>query len=173
MIRLPLINVGCEVRSWQVSDAEHLAHHANNRKIWLNLRDVFPHPYTIEDAQSFLTAVSGSVPEMSFCIANRNEAIGGIGLKPSCDVERFSAEIGYWLGEVYWGQGIATAAIRSVTAYGLEALGLHRIYAMPYVRNAPSCRALEKAGYQLEGRLKEHSFKNGKFEDQFMYAVTK
>jgi [ribosomal protein S5]-alanine N-acetyltransferase len=173
MLRLPLPIADCEVRSWQVSDAASLASHANNRKIWLNLRDVFPHPYTFEHAQCFLEAVVEAEPEMNFCIACEGEAIGGIGLKPSCDVERFSAEIGYWLGEDHWSRGIATAAIRAVTEHGLDFLGLHRIFAMPYARNAPSCRALEKAGYQLEGRLKEHSFKDGKFEDQFMYAVTK
>jgi RimJ/RimL family protein N-acetyltransferase len=170
MLSLPLDEVGCEVRSWRNEDAASLARHANNRQIWLNLRDSFPHPYQCEDAERFLAGVVGQMPELNFCIAGRDEAIGGIGLRPWSDVERFSAEIGYWLGEAHWGRGIATAAIRAVTRHGLDTLGLHRIFALPYARNAPSLRALEKAGYVREGRLRKSAFKDGRFEDQFMYA---
>jgi RimJ/RimL family protein N-acetyltransferase len=170
MLSLPLVGSECEVRSWRLEDAASLAHHANNRQIWLNLRDSFPHPYTLADAQRFFEAIVGASPELNFCIACRDEAIGGIGLRPWSDVERFSAEIGYWLGEAFWGRGIATAAIRAVTQHGLDALGLHRIFALPYARNAPSLRALEKAGYVCEGRLRQSAFKDGRWEDQFMYA---
>jgi RimJ/RimL family protein N-acetyltransferase len=170
MLSLPLGVSDCEVRSWRLDDAESVARNANNRKIWLNLRDSFPHPYTREDAGRFLEGVVGKSPEMSFCIACREKAIGGIGLRPWSDVERFSAEIGYWLGEEFWGRGIATAAIRAVTQHGLGELGLHRIFALPYARNAPSLRALEKAGYVCEGRLRKSAFKDGRFEDQFMYS---
>jgi RimJ/RimL family protein N-acetyltransferase len=88
-------------------------------------------------------------------------------------VERFSAEVGYWLGEAHWNRGIATSAIQVVTRHGLEALGLHRVFALPYAQNVASCRVLEKAGYQREGRLRKSAFKDGRFEDQIMYALTK
>jgi RimJ/RimL family protein N-acetyltransferase len=172
MLNLPLSVADCDVRSWRNDDAASLALHANNRLVWLNLRDSFPFPYTIVDARSFLAATLAETPELRFCIACRGAAIGGIGLRPWTDVERFSAEIGYWLGEAFWGRGIATAAIRAVTQHGFEALGLHRIFALPYARNAPSLRALEKAGYVCEGRLRKSAFKDGQFEDQLLYAQT-
>jgi [ribosomal protein S5]-alanine N-acetyltransferase len=173
MIRLPLTVAGCEVRSWRNDDAPSLARHANNRKIWLNLRDVFPHPYLLDDAHKFIAIMSAQSPELAYCIAHQEQAIGGIGLKPSTDVERFSAEIGYWLGEEFWGRGIVTAAVTAVTRHGIESLGLNRIFALPYARNAPSCRLLEKAGYTLEGRMTRSAFKDGRWEDQFMYAWVK
>jgi RimJ/RimL family protein N-acetyltransferase len=173
MLTLPLGVTDCQVRSWRIEDAACLAQHANCRNVWLNMRDSFPHPYTLEDAQNFLRVAVAESPEVKFCIDCRGEAVGGIGLRPWTDVERFSAEIGYWLGEAHWGRGIATEAIRAVTRHGLDPLGLHRIFALPYARNAPSLRALEKAGYICEGRLRKSAFKDGRFEDQLMYALTK
>lgn len=173
MIRLPLIFDGCEVRSWRTDDAKSLARHANNRQIWLNLRDIFPHPYSLDDARQFLSVMTAQSPELAYCIAAGGQAIGGIGLKPACDVERYSAEIGYWLGEEFWGRGIATAAIRAVTRHGVETLGLNRVFALPYARNDPSCFALRKAGYVCEGRLQASAFKDGQWEDQLMFAWVK
>ena len=170
MIRLPLTVDGCEVRSWRTDDAESLARHANNRKIWLNLRDIFPHPYTLADARRFLAMMTAQSPELAYCISFEGQAVGGIGLKPCYDVERFSAEIGYWLGEDFWGRGIMTAAVTAVTRHGIKSLGLNRVFALPYARNAPSCRLLEKAGYVLEGRMIRSAFKDGRWEDQFLYA---
>jgi [ribosomal protein S5]-alanine N-acetyltransferase len=172
MFSLTLSVEGCTVRPWRHDDAESLAKHANNRLIWLNLRDAFPHPYSLSNAESFLTAVVGESPELHFCIACRDAAIGGISLRPGTDVERFSAELGYWLGEEFWRQGIATSAIRVITRYGLDSLKLQRIFALPFSRNTPSMRALEKAGYIFEGRLRKSAFKDGRFEDQLMYAFT-
>src|SRR6188472_360094 len=99
MLQLPLAVSNCEVRSWRTDDAPSLAHHANNRKIWLNLRDIFPHPYTLDDARQFVSFATAQSPGLVYCIAHDGQAIGSIGLKPSTDVERFSAEIGYWLSE--------------------------------------------------------------------------
>src|SRR5437868_6168209 len=98
----------CRVRSWRASDAESLARNANNRKIWINLRDLFPHPYTLRDARAYLQMVLPRSPETGFAIDVDGEAIGGVGFVLKPDVERVSAEIGYWLGEPFWGRGIAT-----------------------------------------------------------------
>src|SRR4029450_3433661 len=111
-MRLQLKN--CEVRSWKASDATSLTLHANNRKIWINLRDAFPHPYTLKDARAFIRTALQDRPERVFAIALRGEAVGGIGFSPHRDVERVSAEIGYWLGEEFWGQGITAAALEAV-----------------------------------------------------------
>ena len=161
---------GCEVRSWKLSDVESLARHANNRSIWLNLRDAFPHPYAKKDARAFLTAVADRTPETMFAIAVDGEAVGGIGFVLHPDVERVSAEIGYWLAEPFWGRGIVTQALAAVTAYAIKAHGLTRIYAVPFAWNAASCRVLEKAGYVLEGRLRKSAIKDGKLTDQLQYA---
>ena len=101
----------CDVRSWRTSDVEPISRHANNHKIWLNLRDAFPHPYTTRDAREWIRGVHQRTPETSFAIAVNDEPIGGIGFVLRQDVERVSAEIGYWLGEPYWGRGIMTAAV--------------------------------------------------------------
>jgi RimJ/RimL family protein N-acetyltransferase len=160
----------CEVRSWTMSDVEPLARHANNRKIWLNLRDAFPHPYTRQDAREYIRDVRDRVPETSFAIAVDGEAIGSIGFVLHRDVERVSAEIGYWLAEPFWGKGIATEALTAVTNLALATHGLTRIFAVPFAWNAASCRVLEKAGYVLEARLRCSAIKDGQLTDQFQYA---
>ncbi len=160
----------CTIRTWRPDDAESLVRHANNRKIWRNLRDGFPHPYMLTDAQNFIRFALNQQPETIFCIAVGPEAIGGIGFHLNQDVERFSAEIGYWIGENYWGQGIVTAALQAVTAYAIKTHSLLRIYAMPYAWNPASCRVLQKAGFLLEGRMRCSVFKDGQVVDQFLYA---
>jgi ribosomal-protein-alanine N-acetyltransferase len=160
----------CEVRSWRSSDAESIARHANNRKIWLNLRDAFPHPYTLSDARQFLKRVAAMEPETFFAIAVGEEAVGSIGFRQHEDVERCSAEIGYWLAEDYWGRGITTAALTAVTEYAINRHGLTRVYAVPFEHNHASFRVLEKAGYVCEGRMRSSAIKDGKVVDQLMYA---
>jgi [ribosomal protein S5]-alanine N-acetyltransferase len=161
---------GCEVRSWRPSDAESLAASANNRRIWMNLRDAFPHPYTLRDAREFIRAVRQRMPETTFAITVDDRAIGSIGFVLHSDVERVSAEIGYWIAERSWGRGIATEALSAVTRYAIETHGLTRIYAVPFAWNTASCRVLEKAGYVLEGRLRQSAIKDGRLTDQLQYA---
>ena len=160
----------CAARSWRASDADALAKHANNRNIWINLRDAFPHPYSKRDAREFLKSLSQRSPETLFAIAVNDEAVGGIGFVLHPDVERVSAEIGYWLGEAFWGRGIATEALVAITAHAIQTHGLTRIYAVPFAWNAASCRVLEKAGYVLEGRLRKSAIKDGRITDQLQYA---
>jgi RimJ/RimL family protein N-acetyltransferase len=161
------------VRSWRPSDAESLATHANNGKIWINLRDAFPHPYTLRDAREFLRSTLKRVPETTFAIDVGGAGVGSIGFVLHQDVERVSAEIGYWLGEPFWGRGIVTDALRAVTNYAIATHGLTRIYAVPFAWNAASCRVLEKAGYVVEGRLRNSAIKDGKLTDQMQYAFYK
>ncbi len=160
----------CEVRSWRKEDAGSLAVHADNRKIWLNLRDAFPHPYTIEDARAFIATALGQDPETYFAIAVQGVSAGGIGFRLHSDVERISAELGYWLAEPFWGRGITTEAVRALTGYAMRRHGLKRVYAVPYEWNAASCRVLEKAGYVLEARMRKSAVKDGRIVDQFLYA---
>ena len=158
------------LREWRATDAEALALQANDRRIWLNLRDAFPHPYTRREARSFIRTVRERTPETTFAIAVKDEAVGSIGFVLRPDVERVSAEIGYWLAEPFWGRGIATEALIAVTQYAIETHHLTRIYALPFAWNTPSCRVLEKAGYSLEARLRSSAIKDGQITDQMQYA---
>jgi RimJ/RimL family protein N-acetyltransferase len=160
----------CTVRSWRPGDAEPMARYADNRKIWLNLRDAFPHPYVLNDAREFIKSVRNHAPETNFAIVVGNEAVGGVGFVLRHDVERLSAEIGYWLGEPFWGRGIATEALVAVTSHAIATHKLTRVYAVPFAWNTASVRVLEKSGYQLEGRLRRSAIKNGVITDQLQYA---
>lgn len=161
----------CVVRNFRPDDAKSLALNGNNRRIWLNLRDLFPHPYLETDAIEYIAMVLGQPKQSSFAITVDDSAIGGIGLSLGHDIERTSAELGYWIGEPYWGRGIATMAIEAVTRYAFSQLGLVRLFAVPFVENVASCRALEKAGYEREGLLRRSAVKDGGFQDQYMYAA--
>jgi ribosomal-protein-alanine N-acetyltransferase len=167
---MQLTLTSCAVRSWRIADAESLARHADNRKIWLNLRDAFPHPYTIRDARDFIKSVRERAPETTFAIDVGGEAAGSVGFVLRHDVERVSAEIGYWLAEPFWGRGIATEALAAVTQHAVAVHKLTRVYALPFAWNAASCRVLEKAGYVLEARLRRSAIKNGIVTDQLQYA---
>ena len=158
------------VRSWTNEDLASLVRYADNRKIWLNLRDRFPHPYTRRDGREFIHLARGQRPETMFAIEVDGEAAGGIGFVPHTDVERVSAEIGYWLGEPFWGRGIITEALVAVTRHAIEMHHLTRVFALPYARNIASCRVLEKAGYVLEARLRRSAIKDGEVIDQMQYA---
>ena len=160
------------LRDWRADDAPSLARHADHRRIWLNMRDAFPHPYTVADAKAFLAFVADMQPRSYFAIARGDQAIGGIGYTLRSEVERVSAEIGCWLGTAFWGRGIMTAALRAVTAYTFhEHPELRRIYAVPYAGSAASVRVLEKVGYRCEGRLRQSAIKDGQIIDQLLYAI--
>jgi [ribosomal protein S5]-alanine N-acetyltransferase len=164
----------CVVRNWQMSDAPALAKHANDRRIWRNLRDIFPHPYGLEDAQRFLGIVTASSPFTNFAIVVDGEAAGGIGYKLQSDVDRVSAEIGYWLGVTFWGRGIMTSAVEAVTRYAFaQHPELRRIFAVPFAWSIASARVLEKAGYQLEGRMRQSAIKDSVVTDQLLYSVVR
>ena len=158
------------IRDWGTKDARAIAKHANNHGIAMWLRDGFPCPYMLSDAEAFLAAVSRQNLRTAFAIATADEAIGGIGLEFGRDVHRFTAELGYWLGEPFWGRGIMTQAVRHLTAWAFENLELHRIYASVFEGNGASMRVLEKAGYTREGCLRASVFKHGRILDQSLYS---
>jgi RimJ/RimL family protein N-acetyltransferase len=160
----------CEVRSWQSGDVASLVTHANNRKIWINLRDRFPYPYTRADGRAFIRDSRRAEPEASFAIAVGGAAVGGIAFRLQPDVDRVSAEIGYWLGETLWGRGIATEALQAVTHQAIDRHGLTRVFALPFAHNQASCRVLEKAGFVREGYLRRSAIKDGAIVDQIQYA---
>jgi ribosomal-protein-alanine N-acetyltransferase len=160
----------CSVRPWRLKDLDALVRHANNINVARQLRDRFPHPYTRSDARGFIDQALTTPPQTNFAIDAGGEAVGGIGFMPGTDIERYSAEIGYWLGETFWRRGIVTEAVLLVTDYAFVRLNLLRLFALPFADNAASVRVLEKAGYSLEGRLRQSSVKFGTPRDQLIYA---
>lgn len=164
---------GYLIRSWREADARPLRKYANNKKIWLNLRDTFPHPYSDEDAFSWIRFAISEEPQRSFAIASREEAIGGIGLVFGEGVHSQSAELGYWLGEPFWGQGIMSGAVARFTAYAFQQFQIQRIFAEPFASNLASRRILEKAFYSLEGVMKKNAIKDGVVLDQALYALVR
>ena len=160
----------CLIRTWRTSDLDSLVENANSPQVWLNLRDQFPHPYTKRAGRTFLRHMQARRPETVFAIDVGGRAVGAIGFVLQKDVDRVSAEVGYWLGEQYWGRGIASEALGAITRHAIETHGLTRVFAVPFAYNKASCRVLEKNGYALEGCLRRSALKNGQIVDQFQYA---
>ena len=168
------MDVTIDLRRWRSADIDALVRHANNRKIWLNLRDRFPHPYTRADAQAWLTLCDAeSEPILQFAIDRDGEAIGGIGFERMSDVHRMIAEVGYWIAEPDWGRGFATIALEKAIAYALKSLSIERLQAIVFDGNRASIRVLEKNGFAFEGRLKHYIFKDGRFLDGMLYALVR
>ena len=160
----------CVVRQWHMSDAEALVRHADNINVARQLRDRFPHPYTRANASLFLKAATSAAEPSNLAIEVDGEAAGAIGYVPGMDVERYSAEIGYWLGESFWGRGIVTEALVLVTDYVFTTGNLLRLFALPFADNVASTRVLEKAGFVREATLRSSSVKYGQPRDQALYA---
>lgn len=167
---MPLRLQGCTVRSWRATDAPELALVANDRGIWLNLRDVFPHPYRLEDAERFIGMISAQDPMTSYAIDVGGAPVGSVGFRFGTDVERVTAEIGYWLGAGYRGKGIATQAVRSVTGWAIDRYGLTRVFAHVFVTNHSSARVLERCGFVREATLRRSVIKDGRVLDQWLYG---
>jgi len=160
------------LREWREADAGALALQANDRSVWIGLRDAFPHPYGIEDARRFIAMALAAQPPRNFAIEAGGRLAGGIGYTLRTDVERVGAEVGYWLGSDFRGRGAATAALRLMSAHAFHSHAeLRRLYAVPFASNRASARVLEKAGYRLEGTLRQSAIKDGRVLDQWMYAL--
>lgn len=158
------------LRNLNLSDVPAIAAFANNIKIWNNVRDSFPYPYTENDAKMFIESVQNESPQTTFAIEYEREIAGVTGLIIQSDVYRLNAEVGYWLGEPFWGKGIAVEALKLITHYAFDKLKLARIYASVFEYNKPSMRVLEKAGFNLEGISKKAIIKNGTICDEFRYS---
>jgi RimJ/RimL family protein N-acetyltransferase len=162
---------GFALRPWRKGDEGSLVQYANNRHVWINLTDRFPHPYTRDDAESWIRQVEAQgSPPRNFAIVVEGEAVGGIGLDPLADVNRRTAEVGYWLGEPFWGRGIATEALGLVSSYAFEYFDLDRLQASVFEWNPASSRVLEKSGYALEARIHQSVYKDGQLIDSLLYA---
>jgi RimJ/RimL family protein N-acetyltransferase len=161
------------LRPFALSDKEQLAVHANNRKIAMNLRDGFPHPYTGKDAENWIRMVMENKQDVILAVDVDGEACGGIGLHGGKDVYRFNAEIGYWLSEKHWGKGITTEAVKILVDYGFTHRKWIRIHAGIFSTNPASMKVLEKCGFNREAIFRKSVKKDGKLLDEHVYSILK
>ena len=163
---------GFKLRPFRKGDEPALVRYGNNRSVWINLTDVFPHPYTWEDAPSW-TVIANDAPadQLNFAIDIGGEAIGSVGFSRRTDLRRRVAEIGYWLGEPFWGRGIAPAALIIATRFAFAHYDFMRLQAGILSWNPRSMRVAEKAGYDLEAVQRNAGFKDGKVCDLAMYVM--
>ena len=165
----------CLLGPWRREDAADIAPLANNRAVADNLRDIFPYPYTLQNAQDFVAMCMQA--DETACLFRTIEvdghAVGSITVSLGTDVYRKSAELGYWLGEPYWRKGIMSRAVRQICRQAFETFDIVRIYAEPYAYNKGSRGVLEKAGFRLEGVMRDSVYKNGKVIDSCLYALLK
>lgn len=159
------------LRSFEASDAPLLPEYANNYEVARFLTDMFPHPYTEEDAVRFIHMATQDQPRRIFAIDIAGRASGAIGLHPQQDVFRKNAELGYWLAQPFWGSGIMTRAVQQMVGYGFTNFDIDRIFARPYGSNLASQRVLEKAGFRLEARFTKNILKFGERLDELVYAI--
>lgn len=164
-----------ELRKWNLADSQDVAHYANNKKISANLRNVFPYPYTLADAEGYIRSCVENSEERQICrtIVVNGRAAGSVGIFCGTDVYEKSAELGYWLAEEFWGNGIITEAVKQLCQEAFDKFDIIRIYAEPFAYNTSSRKVLEKAGFSLEGIMKKGAYKNGQIQDYCMYALLK
>ncbi len=164
---------GVVLRSFEKDDAKQLAKLANNKNVWDNLRDYIPFPYSEKDATEFIEFCLSLNPITNFAIEYNGELAGSIGLIPQRDVYRKSAEIGYWIGEPFWGKGIVTEAVRLITDYGFDNLDIVRIFTGVFAYNHASRKVLEKNGFKEEGVFEKSVYKNNEFHDEVRFGKVK
>lgn len=159
-----------KLRPFKESDAERLALLANNYNIAKFLRNGFPHPYTVEHAKGFIDSLKNDNPTQRFVITVNDEMIGGAGIHLQDDIFELNAELGYWIGEPYWGKGYMSDAIQQVTDYAFANFKINRIFARVFGNNPASMRVVEKAGFKLEAKYDQTLFKFGEVLDEYIYA---
>lgn len=165
----------CTIREWRLEDKNDLATMLNNKNILNNLRDGLPYPYTINDAEEYITAMlsADKTKTFAFAIVVNDIVVGSIGVFRCDNIHSLTAEMGYYIGEPYWGKGLGASAVKQICKFIFEHTNIIRIFAEPFAYNIASCRVLEKAGFQLEGILHSNAVKNGKILDMKMYALIK
>lgn len=162
-----------ELRKWKSEDAETVAEEANNKRVAANLRNVFPNPYTLEDASWYVNDCieKGDIHQITRAIVVDGRAVGSIGIFIQNDVYEKSGELGYWLGEDYWRQGIMSSAAKELCREAFAKFNIERIYAEPFETNKGSRGVLEKAGFTLEGIMRNGVYKNGELKSYCMYSL--
>ncbi len=159
------------LRDFAESDLEALLKQANNPNIARYLTESFPSPYTKEDAVFWIS--TGCKEGVTKVIEYQNNFAGSISATALKGEHRFSASVGYWIAEDYWGKGIACKALNMLTDEMFSSTEIVRLYAEVYSPNTASMKVLEKSGYLQEAILRQSVFKNGEFYDDYIYAKIK
>lgn len=167
--KLPM-EVPLKIRPWKPEDAGQLAGISNNKKIWLNVRDRFPHPYTVANAVEWIQHTLQQKPLQNLAIEYNGNIAGSIGVVPRDDVYRKSIEIGYFIGESYWGLGLATQAVQQMLYYIKQTFDVVRVYAEVFEHNRASMRVLEKNGFHLEGIRERAVIKNNVLMNDYVWV---
>lgn len=163
------------LREWRVEDIPDVAKAADNPKIAEKLRNVFPNPYTLADAEWYVNDCiqKGERNQITRAIVVDGKAVGSIGIFIKGDVMEKCGELGYWLSEDYWRKGIMSRAAKLLCREAFEKFDIVRIFAEPFETNAGSRGVLEKAGFTLEGIMRNGVYKNGKILSYCMYSILK
>ncbi len=135
------------------------------------MTDKFPFPYTESDGKAFIEYATKDNPIHIFSIDIDGQAVGGIGIHPQDDIHRKNAELGYWLAEPFWGQGIISRAINYAVNFAFETYDIDRVFARPFGTNIASQKVLEKNNFVLEGKFEAVLIKNGILTDELIYAI--
>ena len=162
-----------QIREFLPNDVDSLVKYANNYSVSRYLRDAFPFPYTQKDAMQWIDIVMHDKLNLAFAIADEKELIGGIGAMPNQDVNRFTAEIGYWLAEPFWNNGIISKAVSTFCNHLFNNFNFKHLTASIYEGNDASMKVVQKAGFILEGVLRKNVYKGNKFLDQYIYGLLK
>ena len=165
----------CQIRKWELSDAEALVTILSDQKTQDNLRDGLAFPYTKQDAIEYISSILSACEDdtFAFAIVYENKVVGSIAVSRQQNIYRLTGELGYSIAKDYWGKGIASKAISQVCQYVFDKSDMIRIYAEPFAHNLASCRVLEKVGFHYEGTLRSNAIKNGKIIDMKMYSLLK
>lgn len=158
------------LRPWQKQDTQELASIANNKNIWNNVRDALPSPYTVMDALQWIAHVNSEKPVLNFAIVCNGKIVGSIGCKPKDDISRKNIEIGYFVGEPYWGKGIATEAVKLLLGFISTKLDVVRVESHIFAQNKASMKVLQKNGFYLEAIHRKAVIKNNEITDDYVWV---
>jgi ribosomal-protein-alanine N-acetyltransferase len=162
-----------KLEKWSIDYSKSIAKHANNIKIAENLRNAFPNPYTENDSLNYINSLLDDNTQIARAIIVNNEAVGSIAIQKQEDVYEKSGELGYWLSEDYWNNGILSKLIPEIVKIAFNELKIVKIFAEPFSYNIASIKVLEKAGFKLEGKKEKSIYRNGKYSDSYMYSLLK
>jgi ribosomal-protein-alanine N-acetyltransferase len=163
--------MGFKLKLWTYDDLESVFYNANNPDIYKFMSDEFPD--SIEKWKSFIDYTLNDKTVLYLAIKINENAVGGIGITPQKGIKRKNAELGYWLGKNYWGQGIMSKAVKEIVKLAFEKFEINRIYATPFETNTASHKVLERSGFILETRFVKTVIKNGILLDELVYAIRK
>ena len=170
---MELKGAGFLLRKWEPGDEQSLQKNANNKNISRFLFDRFPFPYTMDDAELWVSMKVHQYRITNFVIDIDGEVAGAIEFKQGDDVHKKNADLGYWLAEQFWGRGIMTEAVNLIIKYAFENFDLMRIQSAVNQNNPASMRVLEKAGFKKEGILKNAIFKDSEVMDEHVFGLCK